>query len=125
VARTLTKIVARDQPCCGKQLNVESRLLTGFERAFLWLMFLTVAVSPSALASDVMFLTKSGSGALEDQVLRASRFYGLGVQVFSIDASSDSARITRALNDTSALAVIVSADALSDLDRVATFKSLR
>jgi len=88
-------------------------------------MFLAVAVGPSARASDVLFVTKSGSGALEDQVLRASRFYGLGVQVFSIDASSDSARITRALNDPSALAVIVSADALSDLDRVATFKSLR
>jgi hypothetical protein len=88
-------------------------------------MFLTVAVGPSALASDVLFLTKSGSGTLEDQVLRASRFYGLGVQVFSIDASTDRARITRSLKDPSALAFIVSANALSDLDRVATFKSLR
>jgi peptidoglycan/xylan/chitin deacetylase (PgdA/CDA1 family) len=125
VARTLRKIVARDQPCCGKHLSVESRLLTGFERAFLWLIFLALAVGPSALASDVLFLTKSGPGALEDQVLRASRFYGLGVQILSIDSSLDSARITRALNDPSAFAVIVSADILSDLDHVATLKSLR
>ena len=88
-------------------------------------MLVAAAVGPSALASDVLFLTKSRSSVLEDQVLRASRFYGLSVQVLSIDASSDSARITWALNDPSALAVIVSADALSDLDRVATFKSLR
>ena len=125
MVRSKTKNVARDLACRGWQRSIESRLLTGVERVLLWLMFLTVAVGPSALASDVLFLTKSGSGTLEDQVLRASRFYGLEVQVFSIDASTDRARITRALKDPSALAVIVSADALSDLDRVATLKSLR
>jgi peptidoglycan/xylan/chitin deacetylase (PgdA/CDA1 family) len=88
-------------------------------------MFLSAVVGSSALASDVLFLTKSGSGTLKDQVVRASRFYGLGVEVFLIDASTDRARITRVLSDPGALAVIVSADALSDLDRVATFKSLR
>jgi hypothetical protein len=121
----MIKIVARGRPCCGKQHCVESRLVTRFERAFLWLIFFTLAVGPSALASDVLFLTKGGSSALEDQVLRASRFYGLGVEVLSINASPDSARITRALNDPSVLAVIVSADALSSLDHVAIFKSLR
>lgn len=87
-------------------------------------MLVMVGVGPSALASDVLFLTKSGPGVLENQVLRASRFYGLDVQVYSIDASPNTARIMQALNDPSVLAVIVSADALSVLDRVATFKAL-
>ena len=125
MVRAKTKSVLRGPACRGRRRSVGSCLLTGVEGVFLWLIFISVVIGPSALASDVLFLTKPGSGALKDQVMRASRFYGLGVEVFLIDASTDSARIARGLKDPSARAVIVSADALSDLDRVATFKSLR
>jgi hypothetical protein len=125
VVTAKTKNVLRGAACRGWRRSIGSRLLTGLEGVFLWLIFISVVIGPAALASDVLFITKSGSGALKDQVMRASRFYGLGVEVFLIDASTDSARIARELKDPSALAVIVSADALSDLDRVAIFKSLR
>ena len=125
MAKIKTKIVTRDLACCGKQHFGKLFLWPGFEGILLWLALLTVILSPSALASDVLFLTKSGDRAVKDQVLRASRFYGLDVQVFSIDVSSDIRSITRALEDPSALAVIVSADALKGLDRVSTFKALR
>src|SRR4051812_23099447 len=100
------------EECHGEHPTVELRLSFGFRRIFLWLMLVSAMIGHCALASEVLFLTRSNSGGAVDQVLRASRFYGLDVQIRAIDGSSNSKTIMRTLKDSNALVVIVSDDVL-------------
>jgi peptidoglycan/xylan/chitin deacetylase (PgdA/CDA1 family) len=73
----------------------------------------------------VLFLTRTASDEVEHQVLRASQLYGLSVQIVFVDALPDSTSLMKTFNESSLVAVVVSADALSGLDRVATYKALK
>src|SRR4051794_32733546 len=108
----------------GEHPIVELRLSLRFRRMFLWLMLVSAMIGHCALASEVLLLTRSNSGGAVDQVLRASRFYGLDVQIRAIDGSSNSKKIMRTLKYSNALAVIVSEDVLDVIDRATTLKAL-
>lgn len=78
----------------------------------------------SARAADVVFVARTGPDRLEGQVVDASQFYGLSVRRVTVGASGDSSNIMKAIRESSVLAVIVSTDALSSLDRAAIYKAL-
>jgi peptidoglycan/xylan/chitin deacetylase (PgdA/CDA1 family) len=94
-------------------------------RVVAWLIVLALAPLSSALASDVLFVTKAASDEVTSQVLRVSELYGLSVQSVLIRVLPDGTDLTKRINQENPVAVILSADALGDLDRVSTLRSLK
>ena len=95
-------------------------------RSSLWTLVFIGVLLHSAWASDVIFVTKPGADiAFQNQVRRASRFYGLDVQIISTNAPVDNENALHVLRQSHALAAIVSVDALNGLEHVATINALR
>ncbi len=109
---------------CSRRSILAPRLLKKTWRGFLWILVVLVTLFHSAWASDVLFITKSGADvAFQNQVRRASKFYGLDVQTIAIGAQSEN--VLDALRRSHPLAAIVSVDVLDSLERVATINALR
>jgi peptidoglycan/xylan/chitin deacetylase (PgdA/CDA1 family) len=125
IVRNPIQIDVFRKSCGARRSGATARLWIRLARAAVWSILIALAPLVPAQASDVLFLTKTSSDEVRHQVLRASQLYGLSVRIVFVDALPDSTSLMKTFNESSLVAVVVSADALSSLDRVATYRALK
>jgi len=108
---------------CGHR---STGLCCAWIQTWLELAFVILVAFSSCYASAVVSVGKYGeTTAVRSQVDLASRFYGLDVQSLAVRDRNDSKRVVEALRQSDALAAVVTADTLSDLDQAQVFSALR
>jgi hypothetical protein len=87
---------------------------------------ISILLSASARASDVLLITKAGQlSNYIDQINAAAQFYGLAIESVSIADAVESSKAAKALNAPDLTAVILSASALDLLNQESILRSLK